>query len=113
VSRLSPRYAPADADALAPLLESIAREIAERRARLSRLEERVEALRASPFYSAGLRELEAEVASHRRELRHCHDELERLGCSLVGTTPLTIRIPTRSGGRPRSRVWRSSHGSGS
>lgn len=105
-----PRYEPADAEALAPLLDSIGREIEERVPKLAKLEARVAALRASPFYSAELRVLEAEGSSHRRELRHCHAELEALGCSVVGTTPLTIRIPTRVDGATRSQVWQ--HGQG-
>lgn len=99
------RYAPADARALAPLLDSIGRELEERGARLTELESQVSARRASPFYDEELPELEAEIAIHRRELRHCREEVERLGCTVVGTKPLTIRIPTRVGGASRSLVW--------
>jgi hypothetical protein len=100
-----PRYAPADAKALAPLLDSIGRELAERGTRLAELEARVSSLRASPFYDDQLPQLETEIALQRRELRHCREEVERLGCSVVGTKPLTIRIPTRVGGASRSVVW--------
>jgi hypothetical protein len=99
------RYDLAAADALAPLLRSIGREIEERDAHVRTLEVRRSELLASPFYSDELRALEAELACHRRELRHCHDELESLGCSVVGTTPLTIRIPTRVDGARHSRMW--------
>lgn len=99
------RYAPAAADALAALLRSIGREIEERTARAAELEERLGALRASPFSRDERREIDAELALQRRELRHCRSELRALGCSVVGTTPLTIRIPTRVGGARRSRVW--------
>lgn len=104
------RYAPADARALAPLLDSIGRELEERGARLLELEKRALELRRSPFYDEALSELGAEAAILRRELRHCHEELERLGCSVVGTEPLTIRIPTRVGGTKKSVVWRPFHG---
>ena len=99
------RYLPDDAEALAPLLRSIGRELVERGTRLSELEGRIERLRNSPFFESRLRELEAEAAAHRRALRECRAELERLGCSVVGTTPLTIRIPTRAGDARGSFVW--------
>jgi len=99
------RYAPADADALAPLLRSIGRELEERTTLTAELERRLTELRSSPFLGEGRRELEAELALQRRELRHCRAELQALGCSVIGTTPLTIRIPTRVGNTRRSRMW--------
>jgi len=102
-----PRYEPADARALAPLLASIGRELAERGTRMAELEARLTELHASPHHEAEPRALEAEAAIHRRELRHCRAELVQLGCSVVGTSPLTIRIPTRVGGASRSLVWQA------
>jgi len=102
------RYEQADAEALKPLLDSIGRELKERQARLTKVETRMAEVRASPFYSGEVRELEAEASLHRRELRYCHGELEELGCTVVGTTPLTIRIPTSVGGKSRSLVWQQS-----
>ncbi|MSR63568.1 MAG: hypothetical protein EXS08_14115 [Planctomycetes bacterium] len=99
-------YDSSSADALAPLLESIGRELSERRTRLDALDLRIGALRESPFFSAELAALESAAAAERRELRHCHEELERLGLSVVGTMPLTIRIPTRGPGSTKNRVWR-------
>lgn len=99
------RYEPADADALAPLLRSIGRELEERAKRLAEIEERMSDLRSSPFHGDEMRALAAELATHRREVRHCHGELESLGCSVVGTAPLTIRIPTRVGDAKGSRMW--------
>jgi len=99
-------YDSSAADALAPLLESIGREVSERRTHLDDLDQRISALRESPFFSAELGPLEAAAAAERRELRHCREELERLGLSVVGTTPLTIRIPTRGTGSAKNRVWR-------
>jgi len=102
-------YDPADAEALAPLLDSIGRELEERAARLAAIEARRLELDGAPRHDlwtvAELRNLEGEASSQRRELRHCREELERLGCSVVGTTPLTVRIPTRVGNADRSRVW--------
>jgi len=34
-------------------------------------------------------------------------ELDHLGCSVVGTEPLTIRIPGRVGEARRSFVWQT------
>lgn len=99
------RYEPADAEALAPLLDSIGRELEERGKLLEELEAQMKELRSSPFPAQELPALEADAAHQRRELRHCLEELERLGCSVVGTTPLTIRIPTRVDGARRSLVW--------
>lgn len=106
----SHHYDRADAEALSPLLDALVRELEERAARLEELEARIRELQASPFYSEELRELEAEGAVHRRELRHCHQELEGLGCSIVGKAPMTIRIPTRRGNTTRSLVWQTGHG---
>jgi hypothetical protein len=98
-------YAPSAAAALAPLLESIGREIDERVSRLAEVEARIEELHASPFYSDELHGLVAEAAAHRNALRQCKNELESLGCSVVGTMPLTVRIPTRVGEERQSLVW--------
>lgn len=100
-------YAPADVRALTPLLDSISRELEERGEQLEALEVRLAELRHDRFaHDAERRALEAEASTHRRELRHCRAELEQLGCSVLGTTPLTIRIPTRVGTARKSLVWR-------
>jgi len=104
-----PRYEPADAKALAPLLDSIGRELVERGTRLAELEGRLSEARTRPLPTGEVRALQAEAATQRRELRHLRAELEQLGCSVVGTTPLTIRIPTRVGGASRSLVWQARH----
>jgi hypothetical protein len=98
-------YAPEDAKALAPLLDSIVHEIEERTALLESIEADLAEFRESPFLEQNESSLRAEAASQRRELRHCREELERLGCSVVGTSPMTIRIPTHEGSRHLSRVW--------
>lgn len=93
---------------LLPLLAAIGREIEERSLEMERLEKRIERLssRARPDPDR-VRSLVAEASAHRRELRACRAELERLGCSVLGTTPLTIRIPTRDGDARKSLVWQS------
>lgn len=98
-------YDPKHARALAPLLDSISNEIEERTLALELVEGRIQELRNSPYYAEELHGLEAEAAAHRRELRLCRIELERLGCTVLGTAPLTIRIPTLVGKQRRSVVW--------
>jgi hypothetical protein len=93
---------------LTRLLGSIAREIEERSRALEVLEARIEALASLELYDPEtLRNLEAEAAVHRRQLRLTRAEPSRLGCSLVGVDPPTFRIPGRLGrmGATKSLVW--------
>ena len=101
-------YEPSRALELLPLLAAIGREIEERSLELERLEQRLERLSARPLAEPGrARALVAAAAIQRRELRRCRAELERLGCSVVGTSPLTIRIPTLDGEAKKSLMWQS------
>ena len=70
------------------------------------LEARIEQLTRSKD-DESLRLSVAEAANHRREIRLARAELERLGCRVVGTAPLTIRIPGRVGSINKSFVWRT------
>ena len=93
---------------LTQLLGSIAREIEERSRALEVLEARIDALSKLDLYDPEtLRNLEAEAAVHRRQLRLTRTELSRLGCSLVGVDPPTFRIPGRVGrkGATKSVLW--------
>ena len=90
--KLSP-YEPRIARRLLPLVRSIGQEIVEREARLE------------TFGSGEDHETVAETAIQRRELRHAYAELEKLGCSVVGHEPLTLRIPAERNGRTRSLLW--------
>lgn len=99
-------FLPSRALALMPLLASISRELQERSAELEALEARLEELPSGdPHVDAERRDLVARIANHRREVRAARHELDQLGCSVVGTTPLTLRIPTREGSRRTSLVW--------
>ena len=99
-------YEATAAKALLPLLDSIRRELEERGETLARIEERIDSLAHGPCSrEAEQRFLLAEASAERRELRRCHRELERLGCSVLGTKPLTIRIPTVEGATKKSLVW--------
>ncbi len=93
---------------LLPLLGAIGVEIRERAEALERLEKRLELLNSRPHSDSGeIRELVAQAAAHRRGVRLARKELDRLGCSVVGTEPLTIRIPGRVGEARRSFVWQT------
>jgi len=107
----APQYDRGRATRLLPLLNSITREIEERSAALAELEARMSPSAPSdglPFLTEDeLRNLVAEAALHRRELRHAKEELLALGCSIVGTEPITIRIPGHLGSERRSFVYRT------
>ena len=93
---------------LLPLLEAIGREIRERSEALERHEQKIELESKVAFPSeTKVHGLVAQAASHRRGLRHVKEEIEQLGCSVVGTEPLTIRIPGRVGEAKHSFVWQT------
>ncbi len=93
---------------LLPLLGSIGREIEERTVSLAKIEARIEALSDRPNPDRDeMHNLIAEASAHRRGIRLCRQELERLGCSVVGTEPLTFRIPGRVGEAKHSFVWQA------
>ena len=95
------------ANRLLPLLRSIGKEIEERTEALERLEQEIEGLQPQSRVTQESRALIAEAASQRRELRHAREELQRFGCSVLGTAPLTIRIPGRVGEAKKSFVWQT------
>jgi hypothetical protein len=101
-------YDEQEALAMLPLLSAITQEIKERTSALEILEIEIEALGSmTPQDGEALRHAVAEAATHRRELRHAKSELEQLGCSVVGTEPLTLRIPGRIGEARHSFVWQA------
>lgn len=101
------------ASRLLPLLGAIGAEIQERAEALANLEAEIETLSNTPYAGAvenmtnELHSKIAEAAAHRRGLRLAKKELERLGCSVVGTEPLTFRIPGRVGEAKHSFVWQT------
>jgi hypothetical protein len=93
---------------LLPLLGAIGREIQERNEALELLEQEIETLSTRPAPDQEvLHGLIAQASAQRRGLRHARIELERLGCSVVGTAPLTFRIPGRVGEAKTSFVWQT------
>ena len=97
-------YEREEIERLLPYLASIGRELEERGTELEAIEGRIEDLSENPDRNE-LHALVAEAATHRRELRMARQELDRLGCSIVGTEPLTLRIPGRVGSARHSFVW--------
>ena len=84
---------PTNAERLVPLLRSIAREVKERTEAIQFLEARVESFQKSPhIHAEDLRLTEATLAIERRELRHVHEELGRLGCELDEDNPQRILV---------------------
>ena len=93
---------------LLPLLASIGRELEERTTALEEIETRIDSLsEKASTQRVDIQILVAEAAAHRRGVRLAREELERLGCSVVGTTPLTFRIPGRVGEANHSFVWQT------
>jgi len=98
-------YTRRQARALLVLVRSIGRELAERMEAVEALEGAL--LRAAPRgeSSDAFRLASADAATHCRAIRHARDELERLGGSIVGESPLTLRIRVEEGGRSESLLW--------
>ena len=95
------------ANRLLPLLQSIGKELEERTEVLEDLERQLEDLEHTERPASEVRALIAEAAMQRRELRLAREELQRFGCTVLGTTPLTIRIPGRVGEAKKSFVWQT------
>ncbi|MAB79572.1 MAG: hypothetical protein CMJ89_09500 [Planctomycetes bacterium] len=99
------------ANRLLPLLNSIGREIQERTEALDQLEDQIGCLsssnRTTERTGALLAQASAEAATQRRAIRQVREELQRFGCSVLGTDPLTIRIPGRVGEAKKSFVWQT------
>lgn len=115
MTRKDTRYNRESASKLLPLLSAIGREMRERETQLRLIENELAFLEATPLdidetpsaREAYAQSLIAEVANHRRELRHAEKELDQLGCTVVGHSPLTIRIPGRVGETKHSFVWQT------
>jgi hypothetical protein len=76
------------AERMAPLMRSIAREALARNIETGRLESALRKLLAAPGEPIHeIRRVESELFQHRRELEAVQKELARLGCSLDPTHP--------------------------
>ena len=93
-----------DAKRLVPLLEAITSELSDRMTKVQRLEARVEELKPARRSSERL-QLQAELATHRREVRLCRKELEALGCVNDEAHPTEVLIPGRDGNLEHGYRW--------
>jgi hypothetical protein len=90
-------YALQEAEKIVPLLRSIGREIKSRQRAADEMRKHLASLRAQRRVDGdkpSADNLEAQIATHLRELRSAEKELERLGCRLDEEHPLRILIPS-------------------
>ncbi|MCH2106327.1 MAG: DUF2203 family protein, partial [Planctomycetes bacterium] len=83
-------YSYQGADELIPLLRSIQREVRERRDEILRLENTTRVFKRRAKDHPRLASIQAELMTHRRELRMSERELDRLGCALDGERPFRV-----------------------
>ena len=93
------------ADELIPLLRSIQREVRERREEILRLENTLRVFKRRASEHPRLASTQAELMTHRRELRLSERELERLGCALDGERPFRVLIPGDDGAIEHGFAW--------
>ena len=98
-------YSYQGADELIPLLRSIQREVRERRDEILRLENTARVFKRRAKDHPRLASLQAELMTHRRELRMSERELERLGCALDGERPFRVLIPGDDGAIENGFAW--------
>ena len=98
-------YSYQGADELIPLLRSIQREVRERRDEILRLENTARVFKRRAKDHPRLASLQAELMTHRRELRMSERELERLGCELDGERPFRVLIPGDDGAIENGFAW--------
>ena len=90
---------------LLPLVRSIGRELSERLQAVSAMEERMATLLSIGSTSKEIRLITAEASSHYRAIRQSRHELGKLGCSVIGEQPLTVRVCVNEEGHQRSLLW--------
>lgn len=90
-------YDRTQAERMRPLLEEIARELDERYAATRQLERRLRLARRSGESEDRQANLTAELAEHRRNLRHALLEIEALGCAADPGLPSIVRVPGEDG----------------
>lgn len=95
------------AEALVPLLHTIAEEIADRTHEIRVIQGRLSRLQSDGDL-AEILELKARMAIHRRELRMTLRELDRLGCVVDERNPRRILIPGTDGNLEDGFEWEAS-----
>jgi len=106
-----PRKTSRDLEQLTPLLRAIQDEIFDRRQRVQRLRERLLAFASTRrAHAEEVARIEADLATHRRELRYVERELRRLGIAFDPEEPRTIialRAPRERSGSLGETGFRS------
>jgi len=97
-------YDRSQAESLLPLLDSILREIEDRRKILRSQESHKAKIAGSE--DAEWHNLLADIADNKRQLRLAEEELTRLGCSIENQKSLLVRIPGQAG---ESFLWQPGH----
>lgn len=89
----------AEAERMAPLLQSMAQEIRERTQAIVALERQHEILEGAKGSEALGRfgEVRSQLSTQRRELRHVRKEVERLGLAVDDGKPPSIVVPGDGG----------------
>jgi hypothetical protein len=91
-------YALKEAERIVPLLRSIGSEIQSRRRAADQIEGHLETANPKSHEErVATSNLEAQLATHLRELRAAEKELERLGCRFDEQHPDRILIPSPNG----------------
>lgn len=98
-------YESVAADRLIPLLRSVQRELRERADAVRVIENKLRRARRAPEGDATRSLLEAELATHKLEVRQALRELARLGCALDQEQPGRILIPGRTGELADGFTW--------
>ena len=89
----------AEAERMAPLLQSMTQEIRERTRTLAGLERRLGVLEGyqGPAARAEVGQLRSQVSTQARELRQVRKEVERLGLAIDDGPPPSIVVPGNQG----------------
>ena len=98
-------YDSRNADRLIPLLRSVQREVREREDQVRGLRVRMSNLPRTAASKDELRDLQAELAIHKREIRLSRKELGRLGCAIDEERPERVLIPGADGDLARGFAW--------
>ena len=99
-------YERTQANRMIPLLASISREVRDRKRSIKRKERLLGRMRSAAAELCEVLGLQAELAGHKRELRHAEEELDRLGCALNDSPTRTVLIPGRNGALEDGYRWR-------
>lgn len=106
---MSKSYDRDTATMLIPLLMGICNEISERSASAHRVKRSIRTLESAAAGEPGavedLLNLRAELANHRREIRHAKEEIAGLGCAFDESRPQRVLIPGEKGDFANGYAW--------